>query len=91
MKQENKYPLDNPAKSSPRDRVKSPERILKEKQEKKEKKSKVFGGIVTVLQGILTAAVLGLVVTIDLLPFKYVGILFVILLLLFVFGIMILG
>ena len=35
MKQENKYPLDNPAKSSPQDRKKSPERILKEKKEKK--------------------------------------------------------
>lgn len=85
MKQENKYPLDNPAKSSPRDRKKSPERILKEKQEKKARKSKIFGWIVTILQGILTAGVLGLLFTIDLLPFKYAGILFVILILAFVF------
>lgn len=85
MKQENKFPLDNPAKSSPQDRKKSPEKILKEKQEKKIRRSNRFGGIIAILQGLLTAGVLGMVFTIDLLPFKYVGIGALVLVLLFVF------
>lgn len=85
MKQENRYPLDNPAKSSPQDRKKSPERILKEKREKKARRSKRFGIVITILQGLLSAIVLGLLFTIDLLPFKCVGIILLLLLLAFVF------
>lgn len=85
MKQENKYPLDNPAKSSPQDRKKSPERVLKEKKEKKSRRSKRLGTVITVLQGIVTAAFLAMLFVIDVLPFKYVGIVLLLLLLSFVF------
>ena len=74
MKQENRYPLDNPAKSSPYDRKKSPERILKEKEEKKARKKKRIGLLIALLQGILTIIVFGMLFTIDLLPFKYMAI-----------------
>lgn len=85
MKQENKYPLDNPAKSSPQDRKKSPERVLKEKKEKKSRRSKRLGTIITVLQGISTVAFLAMLFILDVLPFKYVGIVLLLLLLSFVF------
>ena len=71
MKQEKGYPLDNPAKSSPQARVKSPERILKEKQEKKTKRSKRRGVEVVVLHAIASLAFLGMLFTVDFLPFKY--------------------
>ena len=74
MKQENKYPLDNPAKSSPQTRKKSPERILKEKQEKKTKRSKRRGVEVVVLHAIASLAFLGMLFTVDVFPLKYTAI-----------------
>ena len=85
MKHENKYPLDNPAKSSPQSRKKSPERILQEKKEKKARRSKRFGYMITISQGLLAAAGLGLLLVIDLLPFKYMVMIFLVLLLAFIF------
>ena len=74
MKQENGYPLDNPAKSSPQARKKSPERILREKQEKKTKKSKRRGVEVVILQALVSLAFFGILFTIDVLPLKYTAI-----------------
>lgn len=71
MKEEKGYPLDNPAKSSPQGRKKSPERILQEKREKKRRKSKRWGVLITILQGLLSVAFIGMLFTIDVLPFKY--------------------
>lgn len=83
MKEENKYPLDNPAKSSPQERKKSPERILQEKREKKERKSKRWGVVITVLQGLISTAFLVMLFTIDALPIKYAAIVFAALIVLF--------
>lgn len=83
MNQQKKYPLDNPAKSSPTDRKKSPERILKEKEEKKEKRTYKVGKIVTILEGVFILAFLGMLFTVDLLPFKYVAIIFLLVSVLF--------
>ena len=83
MNQQNKYPLDNPAKSSPQDRKKSPERILKEKQEKKEKRSINVGRIVSILEGIISAAFLITLFVVNILPFKYVGIFVILTIVLF--------
>ena len=81
MKQEKEYPLDNPAKSSPQTRVKSPERILKEKQEKKTKRSKRRGMEVVILHAIASLAFLGMLFTVDVFPLKHtavvVGVVFV--------------
>ena len=81
MKQEKEYPLDNPAKSSPQTRVKSPERILKEKQEKKTKRSKRRGVEVVILHAIASLAFLGMLFTVDVFPLKHtavvVGVVFV--------------
>lgn len=85
MKKQNRYPLDNPAKSSPYDRKKSPERILKEKEEKKARKKKRMGLMVAFLQGILTVVALGMLFAVDLLPFLYTGIAVIILAVLFFF------
>lgn len=74
MKQENGYPLDNPAKSSPQARKKSLERILREKQEKKTKKSKRRGVEVVILQALVSLAFFGMLFTIDVLPLKYTAI-----------------
>lgn len=74
MKEEKGYPSDNPAKSSPQARKKSPERILREKQEKKTKKSKRRGVEVVILQALVSLAFLGMLFTIDVLPLKYTAI-----------------
>lgn len=74
MKQEREYPLDNPAKSSPQTRKKSPERILKEKQEKKTKRSKRRGVEVVILHAIASLAFLGMLFTVDVFPLKYTAI-----------------
>jgi len=71
MKEEKGYSLDNPAKSSPQGRKKSPERILQEKREKKRRKSKRWGVLITVLQGLLSVAFMGMLFIVDVLPFKY--------------------
>lgn len=71
MKEEKGYPLDNPAKSSPQARKKSPERILQERQEKKTKKSKRRGVEVVILQTLVSLAFLGMLFTVDVLPLKY--------------------
>lgn len=83
MKEEKGYPLDNPAKSSPQGRKKSPERILREKQEKKTRKSKRWGVAVTLLHGLLSLAFLGMMFAIDVLPLKYAAVVLVILIVLF--------
>lgn len=83
MKQENGYPLDNPAKSSPQARKKSPERILREKQEKKMRRSKRRGVVVVVLQALVSLAFGGMLFTIDVLPFKYTAIVLAVVLVLF--------
>jgi len=84
MKEEKGYPLDNPAKSSPQARKKSPERILREKQEKKTKKSKRRGVEVVVLQALVSLAFLGMLFTIDVLPLKYNAIVLAVVVILFV-------
>lgn len=83
MKQEREYPLDNPAKSSPQTRKKSPERILKEKQEKKTKRSKRRGVEVVILQALASLAFLGMLFTVDVFPLKYTGIVIGVVLVLF--------
>lgn len=84
MKQEKRYPLDNPAKSSPQARKKSPERILQERQEKKTKKSKRRGVEVVILQALVSMAFLGMLFTIDVLPLKYNAIVLAVVVILFV-------
>lgn len=84
MKEEKGYPLDNPAKSSPQARKKSPERILREKQEKKTKKSKRRGVEVVILQALVSLAFLGMLFTIDVLPLKYNAIVLAVVVILFV-------
>lgn len=84
MKQEKGFPLDNPAKSSPQERKKSMEKILREKQEKKKRKSKRWGIVITILQGIISMGFVGILFTIDVLPFKYTAIVLAVLILLFV-------
>lgn len=71
MKQEKEHPLDNPAKSSPQARKKSPERILQERREKKTRKSKRRGVVITAIQGMVSLAFVGMLFTIDVLPFLY--------------------
>lgn len=83
MKEEKGYPLDNPAKSSPQERKKSPERILREKQEKKTNKSKRRGTVITVLQGLVSMGFAGMIFSIDVLPFLYTAIVLAILIVLF--------
>ena len=85
MKQGKEYPLNNPAKSSPQDRKKSPERILKEQKEKKTHRSKWIGTLITVLQGVASIAFLAMLFALDILPFKYVGIVFLLLAVAFLF------
>lgn len=84
MKEEKGYPLDNPAKSSPQARKKSPERILQERQEKKTKKSKRRGVEVVILQALVSMAFLGMLFTIDVLPLKYNAIVLAVVVILFV-------
>lgn len=84
MKQENGYPLDNPAKSSPQARKKSPERILQERQEKKIRKSKRRGMAIAILHGLISLAFAGMIFTIDVLPFLHTAIVLAVLVVLFV-------
>lgn len=84
MKEEKGYPLDNPAKSSPQVRKKSPERILRERQEKKTKKSKRRGVEVVILQALVSIAFLAILFTIDVLPLKYNAIVLAVVVILFV-------
>ncbi len=83
MKEEKGYPLDNPAKSSPQARKKSPERILQERQEKKTRKSKRRGVEVIILQALVSLAFLGMLFTVDVLPLKYTAIVLTVLVVLF--------
>ena len=85
MKKQNRYPLDNPAKSTPYDRKKSPERILKEKEEKKALKKKRIGLLIAFLQGVLSVVALGILFAIDMLPFMYTGIVVLVLAILLFF------
>lgn len=83
MKEEKGYPLDNPAKSSPQGRKKTPERILQEKREKKKRKSRRWGAVITVLQGLISMAFIGILFTIDVLPMKYAAVVLAALVVLF--------
>lgn len=73
MKEEKGYPLDkdNPAKSSPQERRKTPGQRFQERRQKKQLRSRRWGMAIAVLEGLVSAVFLGLLLMVDVLPLKY--------------------